>query len=132
MKKNIIYLCIILICLSGCSKETDNSEKGTESGLEASDVEYIDEWDFSQSSDNQAKSWEVACDNIILDISNIEWVESTSIEPLSYEEYIAEGKITITCSVNDDAPDESDIREVLEGYLDAANVITNYELIIID
>lgn len=132
MKKNIIYLCIILICLSGCSKEIDNSEKGTESGLEASDVEYIDEWDFSQSSDNQAKSWEDACDNIIVDISNIEWVESTSIEPLSYEEYITKGKITITCSVNDDAPDESDIRESLEGYLDDANVITNYELIIID
>lgn len=132
MKKHMVYLCLIFLCLSGCSTKSDSSEKGTESGLEKSDIEYMDESDFSESSESQAETWKNGCDSIITDISNIEWVESVSITPSSYEEYIAEGKCTITCSVNDAAPDEADIRESIEGYLEIANVVTNYELIVIN
>lgn len=131
--KKIYFICLLLLfCLCGCSKESDNTEKEVSSGTDVSDVEYIDDSDFSQSIDEQAKIWKIGCDSIITDISNIEWVEGVSITPSSYEEYIAEGKCTITCSVNDVAPDEADIRESIEGYLEIANVITNYELIIID
>lgn len=40
------------------------------------------------------------------------------------------GKCAITCSVSDTGPDETDIRESIEGYIETSNVITNYELII--
>lgn len=131
--KKIHFICILLLlCLCGCSKETDNTEREVNSGTDASDVEYIDESDFSQYIDEEIKMWQNGCDNIITDISDIEWVESVSITPSSYEEYIAEGKCTITCSVNDVVPDEADVRKTLEDYLDATNVITNYELIIVN
>ncbi|MBE5943679.1 MAG: hypothetical protein E7258_02040 [Lachnospiraceae bacterium] len=131
--KKIHFICLLLLlCLCGCSKESDKAEKEVNSGTDASDVEYIDESDFLQSIDEQAKIWQNGCDSIITDISNIEWVESVSITPSGYEEYMSAGKCTITCSVNDVAPDEADVRKTLEDYLDAANIITNYELIIIN
>ena len=132
MKKNIIWLCIVVIFLTGCTKENDELGKEAKSNLETSDVAYIDESDFSQSLEEQdVESWINGYNAIITDLSDIEWVDSISITPISYEEYIDEGECIITCSVNNEAPDEDDIKETIENYMDSANVITNYELIII-
>ena len=99
------------------NKEQKNTDTGT-------DIH----WEFDETDNQDAALWENNCDSIIEDISNFTGIQSVSIAPTTYETYMDEGKVVITCYIDADVEIE-DVESGIKDYIDATNAFDEYELV---
>lgn len=137
MIQRILFLAIFLISilLTGCHSNDSTTEtlSATENlQQELVDTEYIDEaeWEFNDDVDKDETTWNLNNQIVIEDIGGIEWVESVSISPKTYDEYVASGKVTITITVVSDEDIKSENEKNITDYIDAANFYDNYEIVL--
>ncbi len=136
--KRLIYiltLVSILVISTGCHSNDSTTEtvSSTENLLEELvDTEYIDEaeWEFNDDVDKDETTWNLNNQIVIEDISGLDWVESVSISPKTYDEYVSAGKVTITITVVSDEYITSENEKNITDYVDAANVYDNYEIVL--
>lgn len=136
--KRLIYiltLVSILVISTGCHSNDSTTEtvSSTENlPEELVDRDYIDEaeWEFNDDVDKDETTWNLNNQIVIEDIGGIEWVESVSISPKTYDEYVASGKVTITITVVSDEDIKSENEKNITDYIDAANFYDNYEIVL--
>lgn len=137
MIQRILFLAIFLISIlsTGCHSNDSTTEtvSSTENlPEELVDTDYIDEaeWEFNDDVDKDETTWNLNNQIVIEDIGGIEWVESVSISPKTYDEYVASGKVTITITVVSDEDIKSENEKNITDYIDAANFYDNYEIVL--
>ena len=136
--KRLIYiltLVSILVISTGCHSNDSTTETVSSAenlSEELVDTEYIDEaeWEFNDDVDKDETTWSFNNQIVIEDISGLDWVESVSISPKTYDEYVSGGKVTITITVVSDEYITSENEKTITDYIDAANVYDNYEIVL--
>lgn len=131
----IFILICILVSLVGCTSNENTTEaiSTTEAvQWEPDETEYIDEaeWEFNDDVDKDEARWISNNQIIIEDISGIDWVESVSISPETYDEYVSVGKVTITITVVSEEDITSENEETINVYIDTTNFYDDYEIVL--
>ena len=132
MKKGKIIIgtmMLSLMLLTGCKSNSDKSADNsvtTEAISSASEAE----WSTTDTENKDEAVWNSTCEDLKSSLKELDWVENVSITPETYNDYVAEGSVTITCKAVEGREVSNEDEESVKKYIDSVQYFEKYDLCI--
>lgn len=124
-------LTVILLCaLCSCGDSGSDVYFGNkETAVDEVRDESTGEWTMNNSlseDEKREREWASQCQSLKESLGALEGVSGIAIMPADYAAYIAEGAVTVTCTLTGTAQPE--LEGEIKNFIDSMNIFDKYEL----